>query len=181
MLPPLLTLPWPSFAPAFPSLKTTLPFHPMVSPPHWEASGPKWWAARGTPKQRGWERRHCWLTRLYQTDTDWLDLEFSFRDLLDTNSSRLSQETASHWQREKTAVRTLANALPQGRLGDLGMVMPPITEGHATISRMLPMDLYTWGHQTPTALWGREYNHFHFTEEKLKALNNMVHLRSYYS
>lgn len=46
---------------------------------------------------------------------------------------------------KKTAVRTLANALPQGRLGHLGMVMPPITDDHATTSRMLPVDqtLYT--------------------------------------
>lgn len=42
----------------------------------------------------------CLLTQLYQTDTDWLGLEFSFHDLQDTSSSGLSQETASLYRRQ---------------------------------------------------------------------------------
>lgn len=101
----------------------------LTAPQRWA------WAARETPKQRGWERRkHCWLTQLYQTDTDWLDLEFFFRDPPDTNSSGLSQEIASHWKREKTAVKTLANTLRQ--TWSSGDDNATYCDDHATISRI---------------------------------------------
>ena len=68
------------------------------------------------------------FTQLYQIDTDWLDWESSFHDPPGTSSSGLSQETASHWRREKTAMRTLAKPLARCRCGHLGVVTPSPTD-----------------------------------------------------
>lgn len=103
---------------------------PTVPSALWEATGLTRSPALGLSHQRNSEaerKKHRWLTQLYQTGTDWLDLEFSFHDPQDTNSSGLSQETASHWKGED-AVRRQAGTLLRGRLGHSGMGMPPLTD-----------------------------------------------------
>jgi hypothetical protein len=93
--------------------------------------------SRHSETERLREGKCCWLTQLYRTDTDWLDSEFSFHGLQDTNNWGLSQGTANPCKGEETAVRMPANIESPGAQRHLGVAKPPMGQTLSVNSQFL--------------------------------------------